>query len=487
MFALFRIQSIDRLLLLLLFLLLTRVGLFLAGLPFVVPEIPWWLVGEKLLQGSLLYRDILDDTPPLVAAVYAGLSLIAPRSELASLIAGTALTFIQALLFNRICTRYGQVDDRSYMPAAMYLLLANLSFDFATLSPPILAVTALLPALSRVFTHIRFGLEEHRIHETGFWIGLASLCYLPSAMFILFVVASFLLYTGTRPRWYAVLGIGFLFPFIIAGFFFYFFNAFEGFVNCYLRAPFTLTKEGHMSFAFMLMLMLPPLALCVWAGLRVFTHRGYINFQVVSNTVMLFWAAAGLLSYALSTWHQPACLWVMVPAGAYFLAQWSYLVKKGILRELLLTALLGETILALYVPYLPLAYLHKRFMEQGLVYFAPKALPIEGRKVLVMGHTMQDYLGNLPATPFLDRRLAAPLLDDTTDYEVRFQVYASFKRDMPDVIIDADSTLPAFLRRMPILARDYAPQPGMNRIWFRVRRPAGASSSRNPTRTEAEL
>lgn len=470
MFSLFRIRSVDRLLLLAAFLLLTRLGLFLFELPYIVPEIPWWLVGEKVLGGSLLYRDVLDDCPPVVALVYAGLSFLAPRSELVSVIVGSALVFVQALLFNRICTRFGQIDDRSYMPAAMYLLLANLSFDFAALSPPMLALTALMPALSRVYTHIRVGLEEHRVHETGFWIGLASLCYMPSAVFIFFAAACFLLYTGTRPRWYAVLGIGFLFPFIVAGFLFYFADAFPQFIDCYVRAPFSLEKQGFMSFGFLSAMMLPPLALTVWAALRTMAHRGYINFQVVSNTVMIFWAAAALLSYPLSTWHQPACLWLIIPAAAYFLAQWSYLVKKAILRELLLTALLGHTLLALYMPYLPLRYLRTQFLKQGLVYFPPKQPVLEGRRMLVMGSAMQDYIGNIPATPFLDRRLAARVLDDTTDYQVRFKVYTAFRQDMPDVIVDADSTLPAFLRRMPILARDYAPQPGMINVWFRVHR-----------------
>ena len=488
MFSLFRIRSVDRLLALALFLLLCRAGLLLADLPYVVPEIPWWLVGERLLDGSLLYRDVLDDCPPVVALLYAGLSLIAPRSAYLSLLLGTGLVFVQALYFNRICTRYGQVEERSFMPAVLYLLLANLCFDFALLSPPLLALTTLLPALSRVFTHIREGLEEHRVHETGFWIGFSALIYLPSAVFIFFVAASFLLYTGTRPRWYAVLGIGFLLPFIAAGFLFGFLGALDAFVDCYVRAPFTLAKQGYMSFSFLSLMLLPPLALCVWAALRTLGHRGYINFQVVSNTVMVFWAAAALLSYPLSTWHQPACLWLLVPAGAYFLAQWSYLVRKAILRELLLVALLGHTLVCLYLPFLPLRYLRTQFYNQGLVYAPPAHPVLEGHKLLVMGTAMELYLGNTPATPFLDRRLAAAALDDTTDYAVRFNTYQAFRQDMPDVIVDADSSLQAFLRRMPILARDYALQPGTDRMWFRVRRPQpGAQAAPTSTSQAAEL
>jgi hypothetical protein len=240
MFSLFQIRSIDRLLLLAVFLLLVRMGLWVSNLPYIVPEIPYWLVGEKLLEGSVLYKDILDDCPPLVALLYTGLSFVAERSVLLSTFLATALTFVQALYFNQICIKFGQIDERSYMPAAMYLLLSNACIDFAVLSPPLLALTALLPALSRLYTHIRYGLEEHRVHETGFWIGMAALCYLPSAIFILLFALCFVLYTGTRPRWYAVLGIGFLFPFIVAGFVFYYLDAFSGFVFCYLQAPFTL-------------------------------------------------------------------------------------------------------------------------------------------------------------------------------------------------------------------------------------------------------
>jgi hypothetical protein len=389
---------------------------------------------------------------------------------LLSALLATALTFVQALYFNRICIKFGQIDERSYMPAAMYLLLSNLCLDFAVLSPPLLALTALLPALSRLFTHIRFGLEEHRVHETGFWIGVAALCYLPTSVFILFLAIAFLLYTGTKPRWYAVLGIGFLFPFIITGFVFYFLGSFDAFVYCYLRAPFSLAKIGYMRLGMLTVLMLPALALSVWAALRTLAHRGYINFQVVSNTVMVLWAATALISYPFSTWHQPACLWLFVPAGAYFLAQWSYLVKKAILRELLLTALYGQTLLAFYLPYLPLRYLQSQYMAEGLVFFDSPRSGFIGKKVLVMGQNVVPYLNNILATPFLDRRLAAQMLDDTTDYQVRFAVYSAFKNDMPDVIVDSDSTLEAFLHRMPILAQDYERGPAYSQLWFRVKR-----------------
>jgi hypothetical protein len=401
-----------------------------------------------------------------MALLYMLLAAVAPRVQVVSALLASGLLFWQALYFNRILVKFGQIDDRSLMPAALYVVLGNLCFDFGMLSAPLVALTVLVPVLSRLFTHIRFGQPEAKVHESGVLIGIAALIYWPSVFYIFFLVLCMLLYTGMPPRWYAVLGIGFLLPLMLAGFTFYFFDALDGFATCYLRAPLTLAKTTYASFGMLTVLMAIPLSLTVWAALRTVAHRGFINFQVVSHTVMIIWAGAGAIGYPFATCPQPACLWLLVPAGADFLAQWSYLIQKARLRELLLTALLAHTLLVFYLPYLPLTYLRTEFLKQGLVVFS-KPNPIQNKRIWVSGPKVQLYLGNTPSTPFLDNRLAASMLEDTTDYAVRFRVYQAFLADMPEVIIDNDGHAAQFLSKMPVLARAYAHQ-GKSPYWFQI-------------------
>jgi|GEM_PF-4449945 len=468
MFALFRFRSADRYFLLAVFFVLTRIGMWLGTIPYVVPDISLWLVGERILAGKILYKDVLTDCSPFTALVYTLLSAVAPRSQLVSTLLASGLVFLQALYFNRILLKFGQIDDRSIMPAAMYLVLANACFDFSTLSSPLLALTALLPVLSRVFMHVRFGLEEHRVHENGVLIGIAALFYWPAAVFVFFLALAMLLYTGTVARWYAVMLIGFLLPFLVAGFGFYFADALDGFLSCYVFAPFSIAKNTYVTGGMLVFQFLLPVAFVVWAALRTLAHRGYINFVAVSNTILVIWAGAALLSYPFSTWQQPACFWFLVPPAAYFLAQWSYLVSKTILRELWLTALLAYTVLVFYLPYLPLNYLRQQFMNQGLVAFYTAAPTQTPKLVWVAGNRPQAYLGNLAATPFLDYRLSAPLLLDTLHYASRLRVYQAFSAEMPAKIIDADSSVGSFLNKMPILAKAYVKKPGTTE-WHKVK------------------
>jgi len=467
MFSLFRLQTIDRYLLLALLLLAFRLGLFFSTLPVVVPEINWWLDGESMLGGGLLYQDIWDDIPPIPALIYTFLAYLAPRSQLVSLIIGTLLTFFQAIFFNRILTRNGIVEEKSLMPAATWVLFSHLNYDFLFLNPVLLGTTFLLVVLRNIFIHIRFGLEESKVYETGFWVGIASLCYLPFALFVFLPAISFLLYTATRPRWYAVLGIGFVFPFLFAGFFFQFMGNLDGFVNQFLLSSFSLQKLGYVTPTYLISVFAIPFAFLVWAAMRVFAHRGYINYQLVCNVVMLFFGVVGLSTYLFATWHQPASFYILLPLFSYFGAQWAYLVRKAVLRELIFLGLTGFLIISTYLPFLPLPYLSAQLNGQGIFYREPRFPLVVNKKVLVMGSQSTLYLRNRLATPYLNRRLASYLLDDTLSYQANYELYSTFRADMPDVIYDQDGSLRKLFNRLPLLATYYEAAPDQPRTWFK--------------------
>ena len=470
MFSLFRLQTPDRVLLLLLLLVAMRMGLFVLGPPYVLPEVNWMLVGEKLLDGHLLYQDVWEDIGPIPALVYTGLAAIAPRSALLSVVAATVLTFVQALLFNRACARNEVFDEKTLMPGAMFVLFSNLAPDFCYLNPAQIGLTFLIPVLGHIFRHIRTGLEEHQIYETGFWVGMAALCYMPYTLMVLVPAASFILYTGTRPRWYAVLFIGMLFPAIVAGFVFYFLGVLNGFANHYLLTAFSVPKHAYISFGFLFPLLIPGLALAVWAAVRTISHRGFINYQQVSHVVLLMWAIVGALTWFFASWHQPALLWVLVLPAAYYTAHWCSLVRKAVLRELLLVAMLGYSLVCIYLPFLPLPYLRGQLLAQGLLHFEPRYPTIAAKRVLVMGTAPQFYLANELATPYLNRRLAARIIDDSLDLKSNYELYASFRQSMPEVILDADSTLPGLFRRMPLLASFYDRDESLRGIYFLKRK-----------------
>ncbi len=471
MFSIFKVQSLDRLVLLAAFLLLLRGGLLALKPLYLVPEIHWWLVGERLLNGGMLYREVWEDLAPIPALFYSLFSLIAPRSPLVSIFAGLILTFIQALWFNAACTRTGVVEERSMLPAAMYALFASLAFDFCFFGPIQLGVTFLFPVMALVFRHIRVGIEEHKVYETGVWIGLASLCYLPLALFMLWPVVVFAFYTGTRPRWYAVLLIGFLFPFLVTALTFFFVDDLNGFLVQYLQSVFRGVSHTFGTFGYMTAVLAFPLALAAWAGIRVITARSFINYQVVCNITMIFFAILGLLTWVPASWRQPATFFPLVIPAAYFVAQWTYLVRNPIVRELVLVSLIAWSLFCIYQPYMPLPYLRKVYEQQGLSYRKPQFPLIRGKKVLVVGYEPSFYLTNQPATPYLNHRLAERLWLDSTDYQSNFALYASFRNDMPDVVLDENGQLDRLFRRMPLLARHYRKQDDLKGLWFRVPNP----------------
>lgn len=472
MFSIFKVQSLDRLVLLAAFLLLLRGGLLLLPPLYLVPEIHWWLVGEKLLSGGMLYREVWEDLAPIPALFYSLFSFIAPRLPIVSIAAGGILTFIQALWFNEACTRTGVVEERSMLPAAMYVLFSSLTFDFCFFGPIQLGVTFLFPVMALVFRHIRIGIEEHKVYETGVWIGLAALCYLPLALFLLWPFIIYAFYTGTRPRWYAVLFIGFLFPFLVTALTFFFVDDLGGFLSQYLQSVFRGVSHMFGRFGYMTVVFLFPLLLSALAAARVMAHRGYINYQIICNVSMVIFAGISLLTWVPASWRQPATFFPLAIPAAYFVAQWTYLVRNGLVRELVLLSFIAWTLFCIYQPYLPFRYLRAVYERQGLAYKLPQFPLISGKKVLVVGYEPSFYLTNTPATPYLNHRLAERLWEDSTDYQSNFALYASFRNDMPDVVLDANGNLEKLFKRMPLLARHYKKQDDMKGLWFRVENPS---------------
>ncbi|HNL06859.1 MAG TPA: hypothetical protein PKH93_04740 [Chitinophagales bacterium] len=101
----------------------------------------------------------------------------------------TALVYVQALLLNLVLNRYRILGEYNYLAALCFVLLCAWIGDDLYYSPPFFANFFMLLALDKVNESAD---EIGLLHsfDAGFLVGLASLCYLPTAVLLLFVVIS---------------------------------------------------------------------------------------------------------------------------------------------------------------------------------------------------------------------------------------------------------------------------------------------------------
>ena len=98
------------------------------------------------------------------------------------------LVTVQAIWFNRMCIDAKMFIRNNYLPGLSYLLLTSFFPQWLQLSAPMIVATILMWVWYRSSLLFNRPRELGTIYNLGFWLGLASLIYLPAFLFIIFLV-----------------------------------------------------------------------------------------------------------------------------------------------------------------------------------------------------------------------------------------------------------------------------------------------------------
>ncbi|WP_128544152.1 hypothetical protein [Larkinella soli] len=457
MLSFFRTYSTLQIISLLALLALIRLPFLLAPPPLLIPELNWMLVGEQLRNGNLLYRDIWDSLSPLSALVYWLMDLAFGRSQLAYHIAGTAVGAFQVLYFNWVTNTRDIYPDRNLIPGLIYALFLNMSFDCSTLSPVLLSTTFLLLAFGTLIKQMERRGATDEVFEVGFYISLATLFYLPSALFILWAVMALLLYTGASFRQHSLSLFGFAFPILLTVLYYYMADSLDDFNRNLLASVFRVRQYDLTDFQTLLASLFLPLAMGSLGVLSLFRQTTrFNNFQQRCQQIMMLWAVTALLSVALMPFLAPMMFISFVPTLAFFAAYYFQGIRRELMAEAIFTGVFLFTLLILY---------------QGALQFVPrwelgrlsalqvKPSAIDGQvrqeKILVLGEDISPYRYNRAATPYLNWDLAKYDLRNLDNYESVISVYDHFRKDPPNYIIDREKVIEKLFQRAPALGALY--------------------------------
>jgi len=454
MLSFFKVNAVYQIFSLLILLILIRLPVYLVGLPQLIPELQWMLVGEQINKGFVLYSEIWDNTAPLSALVYAGLDRIFGRSQTVYQIVALIVASFQVIYFNVMINNRDILTKRNYVPGLIYLLFLNFSFDCCTLSPVLMATTFVLMSFGTMVRQISRLQSTDEVFEMGFLIGIASLFYPPACIFILWAIASMAFFSGATLRQHSLSIFGFLFPLLLTALFFYLKGTYSAFYSNFISSVFQIRQYHLNDFKSSLVTLLIPFSLGILGFLRLVSTFGFNNFQVRCQQVMMLWGIAGVISIGLMPFLAPMQFIIFVPALALFTINFFNSFKKQWLAELIFLGIFG-TILLIDYQAVYTTGLEGFVQLKNLKLSENQNIKIKNKRVLVLGDGMEEYKNNYVATPYLNWNLAKYSLENLDNYDNVINILRNFEKDSPDIIIDKVNLAPKLFKRIPALARRY--------------------------------
>jgi hypothetical protein len=434
--------------------------LLLLWFPHTAPlqmEMRWLLVGEKISDSAGLYRSVWENLMPLSAWAYEGIEAIVGRSFLTLKILGFLLLFYQAAYFNLFLMQKDFFQERTYLPAFFYALLGSLYLDGLTLTPPLMAMFFLLLVLSRVFL-LANNSSDVALFQIGFYIGIATLFYLPSVFHLVWLMVGLSVFRTTTLRQYLLSLIGFALPLLAILTYFHFTGRFFTFFQQTLFLHLKFSPFWYLSWQNIALIVSIPLFWFLICYLQVSLKGIFHNFQLYAQRMMLLWFLVSTLALFF-TYEVGSFIFIFfVPVLAFFFTHALLLIRKRWQAEiffwLISLSSLTAYILESYLPDFQTFIQNDKLLIRQVA-TTKEAQILENKRIWVVGNDLSYYLKNEMATPYLNIDLTKIYFKKINNYEIINKLYEDFSQNPPQVIIDLEGDAGRLLDKLPPIRKKY--------------------------------
>ncbi|MCZ6899366.1 MAG: hypothetical protein O7F74_03925 [Bacteroidetes bacterium] len=415
------------------------------------------LIGEKMGIGSTMYLDIIDDTAPFSAGVFWMADIIFGRSHIASQILSFLLVFVQCIIFNSLLIRNNVYTKNTYVPSVVYGILMSLSYEYYILSPILMSQTFILLGLNSIFSHVEYRTKKDEvILNIGVYFGIATLFYLPSLIYYIITIITFMLFTATIPRRYMLLSFGFALPVTLVSIYFYYLDGLNNFLHFYLFNFIYFEQTSLLSSLALWGYLIIPSIYFIFTLLKL-THRTrFTNFQYRLVQIMFISLLLVSLTYWITSDKSPGMFMILTPFLAFFISHFFLLVKSRLVGEL------SFFIFISVIVWINLGTFHNSglltsYMDIDPIKIAQTEFDIDvkDKSVLFTGNNLNVYKSSRMATPYLNWKLSEEILRNPNYYDNLSHIYHGFFKDLPELIIDQEGVMDGIFEMIPDLANKY--------------------------------
>ncbi|MFN8416949.1 MAG: DUF6427 family protein [Cytophagaceae bacterium] len=427
----------------------------------LIPSARWLAIGEALLSNSSLYRDIWTTLEPFSAGTYMIITALFGKSFLALRIIAMLLVFIQAVLFNFYTNKSMVFTERTSLPGLFYILFASTNYDFYTLSPILMGLTFLLPVLNILFIDARIGDKPNNHFIAGLFVGVASLFYLPYALFLILTLLCFIAFSTFDIKRVFQLIFAFAFPWAVVATYYYFqgglFEMIQQLLLGYIRSE----RIVYVDYIVILQNAAPLLILGALSFFYTATVSNLLNYQYSSIKMMLLWFVFCIISvYFMNEWSYYSTI-PLIPCFAFLATHFFLYVERAWLREV---AFVGMVLLFAFIHYNSFSIDYRRAenftssiltrLDQNVRY---DGTPIENQQILILGVNHTAMIHNKIHTVYADWNLAKRDFLHLNNYARVSNVYSKLLSNKPDYILDEVQLMPLLFIKIPELKQYYEP------------------------------
>jgi len=417
------------------------------GIPLSMIELKSLILGERLADGFLMYRDAYDTTPPLTSFIYKYIDLLFGKSRFAHHFISTIWIFVNATILNFILIRARAYKENNYLPALFFVMLSFVIPDYMALTPQIMSTTFIMLAFNSVIRRIGNEVTDVLFLYAGLYLGVASLLYTPAIIFFGVFLVSFVLFSTPIKRRILLYLYGFLIPILIVGAYFLWFDSHIYFINSVFLSGFQDDRILHLVLAKWWPFITILIFWVVVSLYNILNKGWYTNFETKISQVMFFYLIAGFGIIWIDNMFSPTQLIIFIPPFAYFLTHYILLLKKRFISFIIPVLMVGSLCIFPFFIY--------NFLDKSSLVVPKNTLPYVNKKIMLLSDDFSLFHEQKIAGPVLAGRLSQRNLLGIDDYQSATRIYESIARNLPEIIIDDWNMMDKIFFRFPLLEEKY--------------------------------
>jgi hypothetical protein len=260
-------------------------------------------------------------------------------------ILGLIIVILTGFSINYVVNEHQIAPKKSWLPALLYVTMASSSPGLLWLHPALPATFLVVWSLHLALSTYRDETVKGIIFHAGVLAGLATLIYLPSVLFILFLLVALIILRPFNGREWAILFSGSALPFIYSGFYFFMKDSWHGVTAHYVVQPVInknwFLKLGSADYAVFGMVVI----IFLGALYRYVAGAGTSTMKTKKSISVISWMGifSALTVLPAQYFHSSSFLFLLAPltmfATNYFIA-----MRKPVTRELVYVLLIGSII-----------------------------------------------------------------------------------------------------------------------------------------------
>lgn len=391
-----------------------------------------------------MYSETFDYTGPIAALVYKWLDVIFGRSLLLHTIMSTIVIIVQAGIFNGLLLKNKAYDESSYLPAFLYVLLAVAVPDFMALSPQLMSLTFILLTLGNVLRRIDNQVTDELFLNSGIFLGIATMLYLPAVVFFLVFLFSFILFSTAIIRRLLLYIFGFLSIFCLCALYYYWFDSLTSFLNSFLLEGLVMDIETILKLDQLLMISSAIILIFFISIVKTWQEVRLNNFQQKVQQVLWLMFFGGIGVLMLSNEKVGHELFFFIPIVSYFWTHYFILIRRRIFRLVMPFFLIFGLQTFTVFSYQVLA--DELIIER-------KGDPREG--VMVLGEDLASYVNQEMNTPCFQQQLCEQAFQEIDYYTYAGVIYKILKKADPSYLDDNLGIMNQLQFRYPFLEEEY--------------------------------